>query len=55
MAVEALAAGLSWQDLRHMKYTHLMLILFEWDDMNGAEVDETVDATGKDVRALMNL
>jgi hypothetical protein len=55
MALNALHAGLSWEDLRHIKYTHLMLLLYEYDDMNGADADETRDATGADVRALMSI
>lgn len=55
MAVNALSMGLTWRDMRHMKYTHLMQLLWEWEDMNGAEVDEYVDATGADVRALTRL
>ena len=55
MALCGLDAGLTMRDMRDMKYTHLMQILFEWEDMQGAEVDETVDATGADVRALMKL
>ena len=31
-----------------MKYTHLMQLLFEWEDMHGAEVDEVVDAANFD-------
>lgn len=55
MAVSALQAGLTWRDLRHMKYTHLMQILWEWEDMNGADVDETVDAKPSDVSILMSM
>ena len=55
MALSGLSAGFSWQDLRHMKYTHLMLFLWEWDDMHGAEVDETREATTADVMALTRL
>lgn len=55
MALHGLEAGLSMQDMRGMKYTHLMQILWEWEDMNGAEVDETVDATPRDVMALTRL
>ena len=55
MALNALSAGLSWRDLRHMKYTHLMQILYEWEDMHGADVDEVVDATPEDVMALTRL
>lgn len=55
MALNGLHAGLTWSDMRHMKYTHLMLLLYEWEDMNGAEVDETRDATNADLHALMNL
>ena len=49
MALLALESGLSWRDLRHMKYTHLMQLLYEWEDMHGAEVDEVVDATNFDL------
>ena len=55
MALNALSAGLAWRDLRHMKYTHLMLLLYEWEDANGADVTEYVDATGADVKALTRL
>lgn len=55
MALNGLQAGLTWSDLRHMKYTHLMLLLYEWEDMHDAEVDETRDATTADLHALMNL
>lgn len=55
MAVTALAAGLTWRDLRHMKYTHVVQLIYEYDDMHGAEYDEVADATGSDVRALMSL
>lgn len=55
MALSGLSAGLSWRDMRHMKYTHLMQLLYEWDDMNGAEATETREATPSDVSALMNL
>ena len=55
MALSAMGAGLSWRDLRHMKYTHLMQLLYEWEDMHGADVDEVVDATPADVMALTRL
>ena len=55
MAVSGLSAGLSVSDMRHMKYTHMMLLLYEWEDANGAEVDETRTATSSDVRALTML
>lgn len=55
MAVNALQMGLTWRDLRHMKYTHLMQLLYEWEDANGADVTEYVDATGADVMALTRL
>lgn len=45
MALCGLEAGLSWRDMRRMKYTHLMQLLFEWEDMHGSEADEVVDAT----------
>lgn len=55
MALGGLSAGLSWHDMCRMKYTHLMQILWEWEDMNGAESEETVDATPADVMALTRL
>lgn len=55
MCASGLSAGLALEDMRHMKYTHLMQILYEWEDMNGAEVDEVRDATGDDVRWMMSL
>lgn len=55
MAINGLGAGLTWDDLRHMKYTHLMQFLYEWEDMNGSDVDEYVEATGADVMALTRL
>lgn len=55
MALNGLEAGLSWRDLRHMKYTHLMQILYEYEDMRGAEVDEVTEATPDDVKLLMNI
>ena len=55
MAVSAMSMGLSWRDLRHMKYTHLMQLLWEWEDANGADVTEYVDATPDDVMALTRL
>lgn len=55
MAVSALTVGLSWRDLRHIKYTHLMQLLWEWEDLHGAEVDETRDATPQDVMNLMRI
>lgn len=55
MAVSAMSMGLSWRDLRHMKYTHLMQLLWEWEDANGADVTEYVDATPEDVIALTKL
>ncbi len=48
MALAALESGLTWRDMRRMKYTHLMQLLFEWEDMHGAEVEEVVDATNFD-------
>ena len=55
MAVSALEAGLTWRDLRHMKFTHLMQVLWEWEDLHGADVEETRDATSADVKSLMRL
>ena len=55
MALNAMAAGLTWADLRHMKYTHVMQLLYEWEDMNGVECDEVRDATADDVMALTRL
>lgn len=55
MAINGLQMGLTWSEMRHMKYTHLMQLLFEWEDMHGDEIDETRDATDADLRALMRL
>lgn len=48
MAVLALEMGLQWRDLRRMKYTHLMQLLLEWEDMHAAAREDggerTVDA-----------
>ena len=53
MALLALDVGLTWRDLRHMKYTHLMQLLYEWEDLHGADVEEVVDATGFDMLKAM--
>jgi len=53
MALAALESGLTWRDLRHMKYTHLMQLLYEWEDMHGADVDEVVEATSFDMLKAM--
>lgn len=55
MMLSGLEAGLSMDDMRRMKYTHLMQFLWEWEDMRGAEADETVDAKPSDVNMLKNL
>ena len=55
MAVNGLAAGLSWADMRTMKYTHLVQLLWEWDNLHGAESEEVRDATPADVMALARL
>ena len=55
MALCGLSAGLTWRDMRRMKYTHLLQLLYEWEDMQGGVVDETVDATSADVKALARL
>jgi len=55
MALCGLEAGLTWRDMRNMKFTHMMQLLYEWEDMHGAEVDETRDATTSDVMALMSI
>ena len=52
MALSGLQAGLSWSDMDDMKYTHLMQLLYEWADMNGADADEVREATPDDVDAL---
>ena len=50
MAVVGLSMGLTWRDMRHMKYTHLMQLLWEWDDMHegesGDEPEPSNDAAG---------
>lgn len=55
MAVNGLAMGLSWEAMGAMKFTHLIQLLWEWEEMRGAEVEETRDATSSDVKALMSL
>jgi len=55
MAMSGLSAGLTMPDLRNIKYTHLMQMLWEWDEMHGAEYDETVEATSADVMSLTKL
>lgn len=55
MALCGLGAGLSWEDLRHMKYTHLMLLLYEWEDMHDVDVVETRQATDEDLAWLDSL
>ena len=55
MLVSGLSAGLSMPDMKTMKYTHLMQVLWEWDEMQGAEYDVTVEATNDDVLALTRL
>ena len=55
MALCGLEAGLTWEDLRHMKYTHLMLFLYEWEDMHDADVVETRQATDEDLAWLDSL
>jgi hypothetical protein len=40
MALIGMEAGLSWDDIRPMKYTHLMQLLYEWEDMHKGESDE---------------
>ena len=53
MAVCGLSMGLSWPDMRFMKHTHLMQLLWEYDDMNGAETVEVRDAGDADIEAMM--
>ena len=55
MAVNGLAIGLSWEDMRTMKFTNMIQLMWAWDDLHGAEEDETRDATSSDVKALMAL
>ena len=55
MMLCGLDAGLCMADMHEMKYTHLMQVLYEWEDMHDADVEETVEATSDDVRALMRL
>lgn len=55
MMLCGLDAGLTMRDMRDMKYTHLMQVLYEWEDMNDADVEEVVDATSDDVKALARM
>jgi hypothetical protein len=58
MALNGLSLGLSWKDMRHIKYTHMMQFLFEYEDMHIADsdqIEQVRDATPRDVKALMML
>lgn len=56
MALSALQAGLTLDDLRHAKYTHVVQLMWEWEDMHDDEGrDETVEAKPSDVKMLMTL
>lgn len=57
MMLSALDAGLAVSDMRHMKYTHLVQVLWEHEDMCGAGdgADETRDATAEDYEWLKSL
>ena len=55
MAMSGLSAGLTMPDLKTIKYTHLIQMLWEWDEMHGAEYDEIVEATSADVMSLTKL
>ena len=55
MMLCGLEAGLTMQDMHEMKFTHLMQVLYEWEDMHDADVEEVVEATSDDVKALTRL
>lgn len=55
MLLCGLDAGLTVRDMQAMKYTHVLQVLWEWEDMHGADVDEVRDATPSDVMALTRM
>ena len=56
MALLGLQAGLTWRDMRRMKYTHLLQLLYEWDDMHGgAESDDEEPEPSNDAAGLLGL
>lgn len=51
-----LHAGLTREDMRYMKYTHLVQTVWEWEDMNDPDShEETRDATPADFEMLKHL
>lgn len=54
MAVNAMGAGLSWCDLRQMKYTHLMQLLYEYEDMH-SDADGGEEPPSNDAAGLLSL
>ena len=55
MLVGALRIGLTLDNLRHMKYTHVIQILWAYDDANGVEVIEEREAMQSDIEWLKQL
>ena len=56
MALCGLSAGLTWRDMRLMKYTHLLQFLYEWEDMHGGgEPDEEEPEPSNDAAGLLGL
>jgi len=54
MAVCGMEVGLTWRDMRHMKYTHLMQLLYEWDDLHSGEQDDEPEPSD-DAAGLLGL
>lgn len=54
MALCVLSAGLTWRDMRHMKYTHLMQLLYEWEDMHSGESNDEPEPSN-DAAGLLGL
>lgn len=54
MALCGLSAGLTWRDMRHMKYTHLMQLLYEWEDMHSGESNDEPEPSN-DAAGLLGL
>lgn len=55
MALLGLQAGLTWRDMRRMKYTHLLQLLYEWDDMHGSDSEDDEPEPSNDAAGLLGL
>lgn len=55
MALIGLEVGLTWRDMRHMKYTHLLQMLYEWADMHEVGDDDDEPEPSNDAAGLLGL